>query len=239
MALQSRPELVQSRIQLQNSNIGLKGSRSQLLPVLNGFVNLANNGLAGDTNTLPIRLVSHAPCPILPGGRFQHRLAPVVRAQLPGLFSRPSVEHTHQKPAGPSRHDHRSTADSPAGDRSPQVENQIRVEVQNALIGVQQARVAYQASLKARVFKSRPWMRSKRNSRWAPRPSSTSSVQRDWHRRSRRRYPHECLQQARVELERVTNQTLSANNVMIDEAFRGKVSRPPSRCGQWSNLKAQ
>ena len=65
-AFGERPELANSRINLENSQIQLVGSRNGLLPTLSGFVELTNHAQAGNVNGLPlldsmaIRLVSSA-----------------------------------------------------------------------------------------------------------------------------------------------------------------------------------
>src|SRR5205807_6035595 len=53
-ALGNRPELAQSRINLENAQISLKGSRNGLLPTLNGFAELTNHAQAGQVNSLPV-----------------------------------------------------------------------------------------------------------------------------------------------------------------------------------------
>ena len=61
MALSSRPELAQSRIQLQNQELTIRGSRNSLLPTLDVVANFSNGALAGDPNTLPALAGSRTP----------------------------------------------------------------------------------------------------------------------------------------------------------------------------------
>ena len=53
MALAARPELAQSRIQIQNQFLTIRGSRNALLPAASAVVNLTNSALAGQISTLP------------------------------------------------------------------------------------------------------------------------------------------------------------------------------------------
>ena len=46
------------------------------------------------------------------------------------------------------------------------LENQVRVDVQNALIGLTQARAQYQSAAKAQVCRRRRWTPSRRSWRW-------------------------------------------------------------------------
>ena len=57
-AVQNRPELAQTQLQIENAKISLAGSKSQLLPSLNLVASAQNNGLAGQTNSL---LMTHTP----------------------------------------------------------------------------------------------------------------------------------------------------------------------------------
>lgn len=49
-ALRNRPELQEARLQIENSHIGLKGSRNALLPELNLIATAQNSGLNGQSN---------------------------------------------------------------------------------------------------------------------------------------------------------------------------------------------
>jgi len=53
MALASRTELAQSRIQVQNQEVTIRGSRKALLPSVSAVANFTNDALAGQANALP------------------------------------------------------------------------------------------------------------------------------------------------------------------------------------------
>ena len=50
LALRSRPEMTQSRIQMHNRDISLKGIRNAMLPQVDLVADVTNNGLAGRIN---------------------------------------------------------------------------------------------------------------------------------------------------------------------------------------------
>src|SRR6185369_4119556 len=52
-ALSSRPELAQSRIQLQNQEYTIRGSKNALLPTLDFVASTSNSALSGSPNELP------------------------------------------------------------------------------------------------------------------------------------------------------------------------------------------
>src|SRR5208283_1229663 len=51
-ALSGRPEMAIARLRITNAKINLRGSKGALLPTVDAFGNLANNGLAGAINSL-------------------------------------------------------------------------------------------------------------------------------------------------------------------------------------------
>ena len=68
-AIASRPELAQSRIQLTNQELTIKGSKNSLLPTLDVVANLANNALAGQVNPIPAPVGTlHSNTPFFVGG---------------------------------------------------------------------------------------------------------------------------------------------------------------------------
>src|SRR5207247_920670 len=68
-ALASRPELGQSRIQLQNQELTIRGSKNALLPTLDLLANTSNGALSGQPNPLPALQGSpHSNNPFFIGG---------------------------------------------------------------------------------------------------------------------------------------------------------------------------
>ena len=109
-------------------------------------------------------------------------------------------------------------------------ENQVRVDVQNALIGVQQTRGQYQAATKAQTLQEQTLDAEQK--KYALGASTiynvilaltnlTQSQAQEvaaWARTARRA----------VELQRATGQLLNENNISLAEAYRGSVARPPN-----------
>lgn len=233
-ALQARPELAQRRIQFENAKISLKGSRSQLLPTLDAFVNLANNGLAGDIN--------NAPLPV--GAGFLPRNTPNdffiggYGSVLSQLFARNFPDYNAGFQLNIPLRNRSAQADVIRDQLSlrqqelalQQSENQVRVDVQNALIGLQQARARYQAATKARVLQEQTLdAEQKKYALGASTIFNVILVQRDLAQaQSAEVAALSNYSKARTELQRATGQTLADQNISVEEAFRGTVSRPPS-----------
>jgi len=110
-----------------------------------------------------------------------------------------------------------------------QLENTIRVEVQNALIGLEQARARYEAAVKQRVLQERTLeAEQKKFDLGASTLFLVVQAQRDLAvaRAAEVSAENEYVK-AGVELDRATGATLSENNIVLEEAYEGRVSRAP------------
>ncbi len=108
------------------------------------------------------------------------------------------------------------------------LENQVRVEVQNALIGVQQARAQHQSAVKQRVLQEQT-VDAERKKLLAGVSTSYNVIltERDLVTAESNELAAETTYaKAKVELERATGQTINSNGISLEEAFKGKVSRP-------------
>ena len=158
MALENRPELAQSRIQIDNSKIALTGFKNQLLPVLSAVGDMHSNALVGAQNTVigppgTNGLLQTAPVadPFFVGGYGS------VLGQLFGRnFPTYSVGLNLTIPLGNrTALSHVATASLHLRMTELQIQrqiNQIRVDVQNALTALQLARAVYQAAVKGRIL---------------------------------------------------------------------------------------
>ena len=106
--------------------------------------------------------------------------------------------------------------------------NQIRVDVQNAVVGLEQARARFEAAVKSRTLQEQTLAGDqKRYALGATVAFQVVQDQRDLATaqssevQSMANYTH-----ARIALDQALGSTLAVNNVMIDEAMRGQVSQP-------------
>jgi outer membrane protein TolC len=222
-ALEHRPELAQSRLQVESTKIGLKGTKSALRPSLDVFANLRNNALAGQVNALPIPPIPGAP-PDFIQERDPSRVDPFFLGGygtvLSQLFSRNFPDYgigfqlniplRNRAAKSDMIRDQLSLRQQQI--RQQQLINQIRVDVRNALIGMQQARAGYQAALKARVLQEQTLAaEEKKYALGASTIFFVIQAQRD-------------LAQARsAEVASLS----TYYKISIDEARRGRVSRAP------------
>ena len=219
----ARPELAQLRILLQNQEIAIKGTRSELLPTLDVVGQLTNNGLSGQVG---------------PSTGFNPFFIGGYGNVLTQLFARNFPTYSIALSLNVPLRNRAAQADMINGElvlRQQQLglqrlENQVRVDVQNAQIGLQQGRAQYQSAIKQRILQQQTVDAEQK--KLAVGASTTYSViltQRDLvTAESNEVAAQSAYAKAKVEVDRATGQTLYSNNISLEEAFKGVVSRPPS-----------
>lgn len=238
-ALDNRPELGRIRIQLDNSKINLKATRNALLPQLSAFANLNNNALSGAINSLPVPST-------VPGVPPQLRSSTAVDPFFLGgygnflrqVFARNFPDYTFGFQLSVPLRNRSAQADMVSAQlnlRQSEVQqqqqiNQVRVDVQNSMIGVQQARARFQTATKNRLLQEQNLdAEQKKYALGASTIFFVIQAQRDLATAQAGEVAAlSAYALARVELNRATGQTLENNNIMIDEAMKGQVSRPPT-----------
>jgi outer membrane protein TolC len=219
----ARPELAQLRILLQNQEIAIKGTRSELLPTLDVVGQLTNNGLSGQVG---------------PSTGFNPFFIGGYSNVLTQLFARNFPTYSLAFSLNVPLRNRAAQADMINGElvlRQQQLglqrlQNQVRVDVQNAQIGLQQGRAQYQSAIKQRVLQQQTVDAEQK--KLAVGASTTYNViltQRDLvTAESNEVAAQSAYAKAKVEVDRATGQTLYNNSISLDEAFKGVVSRPPT-----------
>jgi len=144
-ALQNRPDLGQARLQIENSQIGLAGSRSATLPEVDLVGVMQNNGLGGTINPL----VPSAAGSGLSGG-YGTALEQVLARNYPtyGIGVQVTLPIHNRVAEADLARDELQVKQSQI--RLAQLENQARLEVEDAMIAMRRARASYQAATEAR-----------------------------------------------------------------------------------------
>jgi outer membrane protein len=235
-ALDNRPDLAQSRIQIENAQISLKGTRNAMLPTLNAVGDVRNNALIGTQNTITgVNATTGLLSPPAVADPFFVGGYGGILGQLFGRnFPTYSVGLNLNIPLrNRAAQANLATATLNLRQNELQVQrqiNQIRVDVQNALIGVQQARAQYQAAVKQRVLEEQTLdADQKKLALGATTVFQVIQDQRDLATAAGNEVTAEAAYAAsRVQIDLATGMTLQNNNVEFDEAKAGHVSRPPS-----------
>ena len=230
MALSSRPELAQSRIQLTNQQLTIRGSKNSLLPTLDAVVNFSNGALAGQPSDLvaPQGTV-HSNNPFFVGG-YGQVLAQLFQRNFPNYSLGFNLNIPIRNRAAQAQviNDELTLRQQQLG--LQRLENQVRTDVVNAVIAVTQARAQYQAASKSRVLQAQTLDAEQK--KLALGASTIYNVIQDQQAltaaESSEVAAKAAYYKAKVEMERSTGQILTNNNISLDEAFRGVVARPAS-----------
>src|SRR6202049_3626959 len=150
-AMRNRPDLAQAGIQVENSQISLKGSLNALRPELDVVGTVQNGGLSGDVNPVAAALTPGAA--LYPGG-YGTALGQVFRNNFPsytvGLqLTLPLRNRVAQADAMRDELQVRQTQV-----RHQHFEDQVRLEVADAYVAMQQTRAAYEAAVQSRILQA-------------------------------------------------------------------------------------
>ncbi len=221
-AIDNRPELQQSRIQLENQKIVLTGTRNLMLPTLSAFGDLRNTGLSGDPNALAAPGTAQNPFFI---GGYGNVLGQVFARNFPNY----SVGLQLSIPLR-NRNAQANYATASVNLRQSELSvqrlvNQIHVDVQNAYITVQQARAQYAAAVKSRILQEQTLdAEQKKYAVGASTPFLVIQAQRDLATAGGAEVVAEATYvQARLQLDVATGRELDVYNIQIDEAKKGHV----------------
>jgi outer membrane protein TolC len=145
-AIARRPDIGQAGLQVENSQIGLRGARNALLPEVDLIGIMQNNGLAGALNPF-------APSPDTTfAGGFDSVLAQVFSRRYPtyGIGVQFTLPIHNRIAEADLARDELQLRQSQI--RLRQFQNQARLEVEDALIAMRRARASYEAAVQARLF---------------------------------------------------------------------------------------
>ncbi|HTS66679.1 MAG TPA: TolC family protein [Candidatus Acidoferrales bacterium] len=147
-ALARRPDLGQARLQVANSQIGLEGARSATKPQLDLVGVMQNSALAGDVFPLaPAPL----PDPNMIGG-YGTALNQIFTRKYPtyGVGVQMTLPIHNRVAEADLARDELQVKQSEI--RLRQLQNQARLEVEDALIAMRRARASYDAAVQARAL---------------------------------------------------------------------------------------
>ena len=236
-ALDHRPELAQQRLQLENSKINLTGAHNALLPQVNLVGNVSNPGAGGIFNTTP--QINPLTGQIIPRTEPNADLIGGYGNILRQVFGVPTVNYQIG-----------FTVSIPLRNRAAQAAyiqqelqlrqselgiqkevNQIRLDVQNALIAVTNARARYRSATTSSAV-AQQVLDAEQKKYELGASTSYAVVQHQVDLANARQQEVSAIStyaQAKLQLDQATGTILENNNVIIDEVKNGRVSKTPSR----------
>jgi outer membrane protein len=225
-ALRNRVEIEQANINLDSNKMNLVGIKNSLKPTLQAFAELTNNGLSGPLTPYG---ATQAGFGYLAGG-YDNLLAQIFRRNFPNYSAGFSLNIPLRNRAAQSDFV-TSELELRQNELNLQKQiNQVRVDVQNALIGLQQARARYDAAVQGRILAQQTFDGDKKKyDLGAGTPYQVIQDQRDLASsqssevQAMANYSH-----ARIAYDQALGKTLDVNHVSMDEAIKGRVTAPPS-----------
>ncbi len=254
-AMANRPDLEANKLNLQNSVTSALNTRNAVLPNLVAFGNASNAGLSGTaryvpvsgatglgnstgTTTLPSGFTT-CPSGVGPRGSICEVPDPTLVGGIGNVLGQIAERHFPSESAGAffgaTLRDRTAIADQVIDELSLRQQalenvrstNQVAVDVSNQYIGIQQARIKYQAAVKNRVLEEQ--LLSAEQKKFALGASTTYNVvqqERDLATaQSSEVAALVAYSQARVSLDQTLGTTLKTNNVSIEEAKSAIVRR--------------
>ncbi|MGJ5818127.1 TolC family protein [Paludibaculum fermentans] len=224
-ALKTRPDLTQAGIQVENTQISLKGSRNALRPSIDVVGVVRNGGLAGDLNPLSGTVAGSVPT-----GGYGTTLGQIFRRNNPtyGVGVQMNLPLRNRVAQADAARDELQLRQTQI--QREQLEDQARLEVADAQVSLQQARASYEAAVQTRLLQEQSVDVEQQKFDVG---LSTNFLVIQYQSflaqaRSTEVAAKGAYAKARIALERATGSILRTNGISIDEAYRGTVSRPHS-----------
>ncbi len=218
-ALANRPDLGQAQLQVENSQIGLLGARSATLPEVDLVGIAQNNGFAGSTN--PFFANTQVGLYGGVGGALEQVLARDYPTYGVGLQVTLPI-HNRIAEADLAR-DELQVKQSEI--RVRQLQNQARLEVEDALIAMRRARASYEAATEARKLQQES-LEAEQAKFEVGASTSFFVIQYESllaQAKSTEVAAMSSYVKARTALERATGTLLEAHQVSFDAAVKGRM----------------
>ncbi len=229
-ALENRPEIVQTRLNLESSKINVHGTKNSLLPTLSAFADMNNQGLTGPVN--PNYNGCCGPVNEYFVGGYSNLLAQEFRRNFPNYSAGFSLSIPLR-----NRQAQADYAMDQLTIRQKQLQlqrsvNQIRVDVRHAGSGLQQARARHETAGATRKLAEESRRAEQEKFKYGATGTDVTTVitaQKDLvndqtlEAQAMANYTH-----AKISFDQAVGRTLDVNHVSMDEALSGRVARESS-----------
>jgi outer membrane protein TolC len=225
-ALANRPEIDQTNINLDSSRILLEGDRNGLLPTLQAFMDLTNNGLAGTPN--PIYNGCCGPLVPFYFGGSGNLLGQIFRRNYPNYSAGLSLNIPFRNRSAKADYITDQLQLRQSELQLQRAKNQIRVDVKNAVIGLQQARARYETAVNTRQLAEQNLEAEQKRFQYGAVSDTALVIQaqndlaadQSAEVQAMANYTH-----AKIAFDEAVGQTLAVNRISMQEAASGRVAR--------------
>jgi outer membrane protein len=225
-ALTKRTDIAQSKVNIDSDKLNLIGIKNALKPTLQVFGELTNNGLTGTITALG----GVNPAVAYLGGGYGNLIAEIFRRNYPNYAVGVSLNIPLRNRAAQSDYVTSTLSLRQSELGLQQNINQVRVDVQNAVIGLQQARARYYAAQKAHELQQETLNADQKKLELGAstvyqlvQDQQTLAAAESTEVQALANYSH-----ARIAFDQAMGRTLEANHITVEEAMSGRVSQPPS-----------
>jgi outer membrane protein TolC len=224
-AMANRVEIERSNINIDSQKILIKGDRNGLLPTLQAFLELTNNGLSGPVN--PTYNGQNGPPDTYFIGGTGNLLGQIFRRDFPNYSAGVSLTIPFRNRAAQADYVTDELQLRQAELQFQRAANQVRVDVKTALIGLQQARARYETVVDTRRLGEQS-LKDEQN-RFQHGVSSVTLViqaqrdlatDQDAEVQAMANYTH-----AKIAFDMAMGRTLELNHISMQEAAAGHVAR--------------
>jgi len=234
-SVRRRPELVESRIDLNSRELSNKAVRSSLLPTLDLFAYYGGSGVGGDlSHSVPVCVPPNTQFCVPPGGvppvSYGGTLHQLFNSTGPDKGAGVTLNIPLRNRAAQAVQIRSQLEFRQAEMRLQQIENQVAVEVRNAQYAVQQNRASVDSARAATEYARQSLDAEQKKYQFGT--STTTLVLQN---QSALATAESTLvnamvayEKSRVELDRATGELLDHYGVSIDDAARGQVTRMPN-----------
>lgn len=218
-AMAQRPDLGQAGLQIANSQIGLKGARNALLPEVDLVGVAQNNGLAGPLN--PTATTTQTPYI----GGYGTVLDQLFTAKYPtyGIGVQVTLPIRNRIAQSDLARDELQLRQSEV--RLRQLQNQARLEVEDAVIAIRRSRGSYDAAVQARRLQQES-LEAEQMRYEVGASTSFFVIQYESllaQAKSTEVAAKSAYVKARAALERATGNILEAHQISLDSAIKGRM----------------
>jgi outer membrane protein TolC len=219
-ALQNRPELAETDVDLVNRQISRKAARNALLPSLSLVGFYGGSGLAGPLNPLCKDCTSNVPVD------FAGALGNTFNNSSPDYYIGLNLNIPIRNRVAKADQYRSELEYRQAELRREQLKKQVRIEVRNAQYALDQTGARVQAARKARDLAQRTFdITKKEQDLGAGSSYQTLTAQRDLSLAELDLVSAMTIhEKARIELDRATGTTLEHNGIQIQDALNGTVN---------------
>src|SRR5882724_5502250 len=225
-ALRNRPDLAGAGLQVENSEVSLKGSLNALKPRLDLVGTVQNSAMAGDLNPL----AGPPTGSVTPGG-YGTAVDQILRRNYPtyGVGVQLTLPLRNRVAQADAVRDELQVRQAQV--RRQQLQDQVRLEVADAEESLRRARAAYEAAVEARRLQEQSVNVEQQTFAVGLATNLTVIQYQNFlaQARSTEVASKGAYIKARIALQRATGTTLEAHHVSLDEAYRGGVARPPNK----------